>query len=432
MSGRERIIPRIVRLIKFLLFLCIGFIFAALLSASTVSTGTIEAQIRNISGHNEFDYASWTVDALLGKFSAWALSLEKFMPLEAQSQVVLDYLQQVQEISAINNEIFAIYSDPTVQDPDLATALTRERLQSQIDSRDNLTPLVEAILQNQLMDVLQDSDIDIADQVLPPSLYHFSETPLSLVISPRTTINQVLDVPLLPDLNTTEIDGIEQQVYRELDYSALIVPIGGIGLYPTMVMQTSNIVWLTEVISHEWIHNFLTLRPLGINYFTNEEMRTINETTASLAGKELGRLILEKYYPQFLPQEPKNGPNDSDNTEIEIPSEPEAFDFRVEMRETRVETDRLLSEGKVEQAEDYMESRRQFFWENGYAIRKLNQAYFAFYGAYNDEPGGGAAGEDPVGPAVVALRDQYTHLSDFLNDISWVTSFEKLQALLAR
>ncbi|MFN2302877.1 MAG: hypothetical protein ACK2TV_04015, partial [Anaerolineales bacterium] len=218
-----------------------------------MSTGTIEAQIRNISGHNEFDYASWTTDALLGKFSAWALSLEKFMPLEAKSQVVLDYLQQVQEISAINNEIFAIYSDPTVQDPDLATALTRERLQSQIDSRDNLTPLVEAILQNQLMDVLQDSDIDIADQVLPPSLYHFSETPLSLVISPRTTINQVLDVPLLPDLNTTEIDGIEQQVYRELDYSALIVPIGGIGLYPTMVMQTSNIVWLTEVISHEWI-----------------------------------------------------------------------------------------------------------------------------------------------------------------------------------
>ena len=169
-------------MIRFLLFICIGFIFAALLSASTVSTGTIEAQIRNISGHNEFDYASWTTDALLGKFSAWALSLEKFMPLEAKSQVVLDYLQQVQEISAINNEIFAIYSDPTVQDPDLATALTRERLQSQIDSRDNLTPLVEAILQNQLMDVLQDSDIDIADQVLPPSLYHFSETPLSMLL----------------------------------------------------------------------------------------------------------------------------------------------------------------------------------------------------------------------------------------------------------
>jgi hypothetical protein len=282
------------------------------------------------------------------------------------------------------------------------------------------------------MDIIQDSKIEIANQVFPPSLYHFSETPLSLVISPRATISQVLDVSLLPDLNTTERDTIEQQIYNDLDYSALIVPVGGIGLYPTMVMQTSNIVWLTEVISHEWVHNFLTLRPLGINYFTNEELRTINETTASLAGKELGRLILEKYYPQFVPQEPKNQPPDPDDSAVDPLTEPEAFDFRAEMRETRVETDQLLSEGKIEQAEDYMESRRQYFWENGYAIRKLNQAYFAFYGAYNDEPGGGASGEDPVGPAVVALRSQYTYLSDFLNDISWVTSFEKLQDLLAR
>ncbi len=97
-----------------------------------------------------------------------------------------------------------------------------------------------------------------------------------------------------------------------------------------------------------------------------------------------------------------------------------------------METDRLLAEGKINQAEVYMESRRQFFWDNGYAIRKFNQAYFAFYGAYNDEPGGGASGEDPVGPAVVALRAQYTNLSDFLNDISWVTSFDQLQNLLAR
>ena len=42
-----------------------------------------------------------------------------------------------------------------------------------------------------------------------------------------------------------------------------------------------------------------------------------------------------------------------------------------------------------------MEARREIFWQNGYAIRKLNQAYFAFYGAYADIPGG-PAGEDPV------------------------------------
>jgi hypothetical protein len=86
----------------------------------------------------------------------------------------------------------------------------------------------------------------------------------------------------------------------------------------------------------------------------------------------------------------------------------------------------LLAAGKINDAEAYMEARRQFFWQNGYQIRKLNQAYFAFHGAYADTPGG-AAGEDPVGPAVRALREQSKSLADFLDTISWMTSFEQLQ-----
>jgi hypothetical protein len=102
------------------------------------------------------------------------------------------------------------------------------------------------------------------------------------------------------------------------------------------------------------------------------------------------------------------------------------FDFRAEMHTTRVEADELLAQGKIEEAEIYMEQRRLIFWENGYLIRKLNQAYFAFHGAYADVPGG-AAGEDPVGPAVRALREQSTSLADFINTIGWMTYFEQLQ-----
>jgi len=105
--------------------------------------------------------------------------------------------------------------------------------------------------------------------------------------------------------------------------------------------------------------------------------------------------------------------------------DPPPFDFRAEMRTTRVRADDLLAAGKIDEAEAYMEARRQFFWDNGYAIRKLNQAYFAFFGAYADVPGG-AAGEDPVGPAVRALRAQSASLEDFLNAISWMNSFEDL------
>jgi len=97
------------------------------------------------------------------------------------------------------------------------------------------------------------------------------------------------------------------------------------------------------------------------------------------------------------------------------------------MRETRVTVDNLLAEGRIEEAEEYMEMRRAFFWDNGYLIRKLNQAFFAFHGAYADVPGG-AAGEDPVGAAVRELRSQSPSLAAFLNRISWMSSFEQLQS----
>jgi hypothetical protein len=101
------------------------------------------------------------------------------------------------------------------------------------------------------------------------------------------------------------------------------------------------------------------------------------------------------------------------------------------MHKTRVRVDELLVNGKIEEAESYMESRRQVFWDNGYAIRKLNQAYFAFYGAYADVPGG-AAGEDPVGPAVRALRAQSPTLLVFLKKISQMTSFDELKAAVSK
>jgi hypothetical protein len=96
------------------------------------------------------------------------------------------------------------------------------------------------------------------------------------------------------------------------------------------------------------------------------------------------------------------------------------------MHETRVQADKLLAEGKIDEAEAYMEQRRQLFWQNGYLIRKLNQAYFAFHGAYADVPGG-APGEDPVGPAVRSLREQSHSLADFINTLACMTSFDQLK-----
>ena len=213
-----------------------------------------------------------------------------------------------------------------------------------------------------------------------------------------------------------------------------------------MVMRTTSLPWLLDTIAHEWTHNFLTLRPLGFLYDATPELRTMNETTASIVGGEVGTLVMQRYFPELATASPSplqlaSTTPASPSPEGELPP----FDFRAEMHETRVTADDLLAEGKIEEAEAYMETRRELFWQNGYAIRKLNQAYFAFYGAYADVPGGAAGedpvgpasffqtylaarpDEDPVGPAVRTLRAQSDSLADFVNRISWMTSFEQLQ-----
>jgi hypothetical protein len=101
------------------------------------------------------------------------------------------------------------------------------------------------------------------------------------------------------------------------------------------------------------------------------------------------------------------------------------------MHKTRIRVDQLLLEGEIEKAESYMEARRQVFWDHGYRIRKLNQAYFAFHGAYADQPGG-AAGEDPVGAAVRELWDTINSPVQFLKTMAWMTSFKDLEQALAR
>jgi hypothetical protein len=245
-----------------------------------------------------------------------------------------------------------------------------------------------------------------------------------LIISPRNIIRQDADISILPSLTVDQQAALEEKVDHALNVSSLVVGIGGVGLYPTMVMQTTDINWLTETIAHEWVHNFLTLRPLGISYLSGPELRTINETTASIAGKEIGRAVIERYYPEFLPPPPPPPapPSESQNP----PATPPAFDYQDEMHLTRITVDDLLAKSKIEDAESYMEARRRVFWEHGYHIRKINQAFFAFYGAYADQPGG-AAGEDPVGAAVRTLRAKSASLADFLNRISWISSYDQLK-----
>ena len=397
-----------------------------ILVGSTMPPGDQAQRVRAYTRDIEFDFVRWTINALGVKLNQLSLGTSNYLSSEAKHQLVIDYLNLVLSIQQAEGQLNLIYGDPNIKDPQADSESLRNQLDGLYEQRKTLAPVAEEILQNQLSTVAAELGLTLGGQPVPPVLYHSTSLPWALIISPRDEIRQEVDINLIPDLTVDQHVDLEEQVDQSLDVSSLVVGIGGIGLYPTMISHTSNLNWLSEIIAHEWTHNFLGLRPLGINYLTSPELRTINETAASIAGKEIGRALLERYYPELVPPPPPPpAPTDEQAPAPEAPS----FDFRAQMHETRVTADELLAEGKLEEAEEYMEQRRQFLWENGYRIRKLNQAYFAFYGAYADLPGG-AAGEDPVGAAVRELRAQSPSLAAFLKRISWMSSFEQLLGAL--
>lgn len=417
---------RIVRLFGVIL------ICTMLLGRSVVPSGDPKERVRAFTRGIDFDFVDWTLNALNVKLRQIALGTTHYLPERASNQIVLDYLNLVEKIQQLEGQISTIYTDPNVSDPETATEEITKELETHRDQKDKIAPLGEAILQDQVAISIAELGLALGGQPIPPVLYHSTPLPKALIVSPRDVIRQDHNIAISPDLTLEEQIDLEEQVAESSNVSTLVVPIGGIGTYPTMIYQTSNLNFLTEVVAHEWVHNFLSLRPLGINYLTSNELRTINETTANIAGAEIGYLLVARFYPEFLPPEPPPHLQEPEEPTPQPPQEkPEpAFDFNAEMRETRVTVDQLLEEGKIEEAEAYMERRRQMFWEQGYRIRKLNQAYFAFYGAYADTPGGGAAGADPVGEAVRTFRRQSPSLADFLVQISWVSSFQELQELL--
>ena len=392
---------------------------AVLLSSSVVSIDDPVDRARQYTAPVEYDYVRWLATAMSEKSAQAQLNAAQRLSPADQSDVVRRYFELVRELEEMEAQIQRIYTDPSIKDPESSAAAVLRDHSAVETALADLAPLAESILQAQVTQALDDEGIGFLSQAMPPVLFHSSPLPKALIVSPRDTIRQEVNISLLANLSLEDITRLENRVEKSMDASALVVDVGGIGVYPTMVQRSSSLEWTIDTIAHEWTHNYLTLHPLGLNYDTTPELRTMNETTASIVGSEISRAVLEKHYPELATSGTKTG-------NVLASPEKQEFDFRREMHLTRIKVDELLSKGLVDEAEPYLAQRRIVFVEHGYMIRKLNQAYFAFHGAYADTPGG-AAGEDPVGPAVRELRQQSASLAEFLRTIAWMNSFEDLQ-----
>jgi hypothetical protein len=256
--------------------------------------------------------------------------------------------------------------------------------------------------------------------LFPPISFAFTDPPQMLIVSPRDRIEISQYVLLRPTPSPETVKLLEDGVASR-GWSTLVASIGGLASYPAMVLRGASAESTLAAVAHEWVHAYLFFQPLGQNYWAGQDMRTLNETAAELAGNEIGnRLARQLDLPAGPLPSGAVGPRGEPTS-----ADPRQREFNSLLRETRLEVDRLLALGAVQEAEDYMEQRRFELNGRGFSIRRLNQAYFAFHGSYAEGP----AGSSPLASQVRSLRNSSATLGDFLRAIAQVSYPEQLASL---
>ena len=251
----------------------------------------------------------------------------------------------------------------------------------------------------------------------PPPDFELTSPPRLLVRSPRNVIKRDGDTLLKNGLTLRDIEDIERRADSK-DSVSLVISIGGLAAYPAIVRDDRSFDSLLETASHEWVHHYLAFVPLGQQWGKGGDAAALNETTANIAGREIANLIRERH-PISLP----------DGEDGRAPAAPApTADFNKEMRDLRLQLDALLKDGGVAEAETLMEAKRLFLADHGITIRKLNQAYFAFYDTYADGP----ASTNPVGPKIETVWQLTKDVGLFLKSMREVTSVRDLDATISR
>jgi hypothetical protein len=362
----------------------------------------------------QFSFARWEAGAITRKFDQMVTSAAGGLSEEEKKATVLDYLSLIQRVSELEGSIQQAYSSAE-ENPAAAALPLRRELEELRQSQAEMQGQVEAILEEQIAQILLSQDLETLGIVWPPVKFQFERLPLYLVISPRQEIRVKKGVYLKYGLGLDVREAIEDEIDEAFDVSSLTVGIGGLSAYPTMIMEVASLDFIVKAAAHEWVHGYLFFRPLGWHYDASPQMRTINETVASIVGDEVGDLVIRRFYPELAPPPVEMG-------EEQLQPEPAESEFNREMRQVRLTVNEMLAQGDVEGAEEYMEERRRFLVSQGYYIRKLNQAYFAFYGSYATSP----TSVDPIGEALQRLRRESASLREFVDTVAAMTSDEDL------
>ena len=402
---------------RFKLGLALVFLLVTVASVSGCGPASeFDDRVEEITEPYKFGLAEWELEAIGGE--VWDFLRGGDITGNSIAEVITYFTNsaQIRNLEATMNAVrMGNFAGDLVQ------------MQSELDALRSQNALrraaVEKVLEVQVRKTLSEQGIfNPLDRYFnvklgfPPVKVHLGDPPHILVISTRDNIQNIKEVDLLPELTLAEMEDIEAGV-ESLGYSAIVEGLGGLSTYPSFVLDEADLRFTIETIVHEWMHQYLTLTPLGFRYTLDQlgihadyDIATINETVAGMVAAEIGAIVYRVYVPE-QPAAPESPPDSA-----------LVFDFIKTMRDIRLAVDDLLAQGQVDEAEAFMEQQQQYLAQNGYYIRKLNQAYFAFHGTYADSP----TSVSPIGVELRELREQSGSLEAFLDTVTGIRSRDEL------
>jgi len=393
-----------------------ALLLVSLFSGSCTTERSFDARLKSIVRPHLFSIALWETKTLTEGIRGGVSSPEE--TVDDEIALVIEYFSTTKRINDLESEIEEAGSNGSA--PVLQVKL--DRLE---ERKTAMASTAERIIERQVREALNEQGIDNPftrpEFGFPPVNFKLERLPYLLVVSPRERIESIREITLEAGLTPEKIEDIEAGV-DELNVSSLVVELGGLGAtYPTLVSNQAGLKSTINTAIEEWLHQYLVFKPLGFRYLLDVtglsrdyEIVTINETLVGMVSQEIGSQLYEKYYSGH-----ENG-----TTENQTPAS--GLDFNREMRAIRETVDIYLARGEVSKAEEFMGEKRQYLASMGYHIRKLNQAYFAFHGAYANKP----AFISPVGLELKELRSRSPSLKDFLNTVAVMKSRQDLKNCL--
>ena len=271
-------------------------ILLVLLLASTASGEPQFSPVELAASPYRFDLVAWEVANVPDKWAHKALDLlpGSSKSNEEKREGLLDYFRLGDEIRTLEDELERLQADGASSGPGARLTAVSAELDVLREQRGMLKADSEEFLESELAAIIKDQGLaSWFGGLVPPVDIALSVPPTLLVVSPRDRISRIHSILLKPDMTPEEMELLESEIFLEQDLSALVTGLGGVGSFPAFV-RNSSLHSATELAAHEWLHNYWFFRPLGwAPWSWTPDLNSLNETAATIAGRELGHMLYE-------------------------------------------------------------------------------------------------------------------------------------------